>query len=38
MYYGHVQKVNSLLIKQLEVMAKHCSNQLTDTERQNLQV
>ena len=38
MYYGHVQKVNTLLIKQLEIMAKHCCNQLTDDERQNLKV
>ena len=38
MYYGHVQKVNSLLIKQLEIMAKHCCDQLTESERQNLKV
>ena len=38
MYYGHVQKVNTLLIKQLEIMAKYCSNQLSEQERQNLEV
>mmetsp|Transcript_70891 Transcript_70891/g.112647 ORF Transcript_70891/g.112647 Transcript_70891/m.112647 type:complete len:502 (+) Transcript_70891:255-1760(+) len=36
LYYTHVQKVNSLLIKQLEVMAKHCCNQLSEQERQSL--
>eukprot|EP01083_Nonionella_stella_P015018 42052_1 len=36
MYYTHVQEVNSLLIKQLEVMAKHCTNQLSDEDRSAL--
>eukprot|EP00483_Globobulimina_turgida_P011398 UN11420 len=38
MYYSHVQNVNNLLIKQLEIMAKYCSNQLSDDERSKLKI
>ena len=38
MYYGHVQNVNSLLIKQLEVLAKFCCDKLPKEEMQSLKV
>ena len=38
LYYKHVQAVNTLLVKQMEVIAKHCAHQLPSHERAQLKV
>ena len=38
LFYAHVQEVNTLLVKQMEVIAKHCAGQLTPHERVTFKV